>query len=217
MLDCMPLLDVLFPHARYVFLRRHPVSVAQSRRRKFGDAPLAATEEWLRCEKAWCEQGARVAAERRFECDADRLRDAAALEGLAKFLQFDEGQRKRFADYLASERPESTRIPSEALAALDGLPPERRFNARVIAGDLVAWLGERLDDVDWPDAEKRAVADRLSDWPERLGYRLWRSPGELGAFVAHWAGVIEEYRHTAEYHEGQARYRAERDSTPTGG
>jgi len=209
MIDCVPLIRQVFPGARFIMIYRHPIAFAESRRRKFSEPLLSAVNEWVKCIESWKANRESLPASCYLQFDCQSLNDPAMQETLCDFLQLDSAQRKRFTDYLASERPELTRIRAGALAAFGSLSDERQFNLRSILFRMLDSLGEYMDDMSWTPQQKQEVAKLLGTLPEEFGYAIHRPADHLLDIVVEWARQLEEYRHTAEYHEANAEGWAE--------
>jgi hypothetical protein len=203
MIECVPLVRALYPEARFIMMRRHPIPFIESRRRKFGDPVPAAVNEWLKCIEAWKSQRAALPPSCYIECDAEALRDESMRDRLCEFLEVDADKRTPFNDYLLSERPELTRVGSQA-AALEKLPGERGYNLRSIFYSMLDALGERLEDMAWTPEEKREVETLIGALAEECGYPLHRSDDRVVDLLLEWATRMEEYRYTAERLEQNA-------------
>jgi hypothetical protein len=138
--------------------------------------------------------------------DLNELNDPSLLQELSSFLELDDEQRKNFADYLASERPEFTRTPAELLEILERLDAKRGYILRSIFYDMLNSLGEYPDAAGWSSETTNQIAEVLGTLPEEYGYKVRRPDGHLESLLLQWATKLEEYRHTAEYHETNAAY-----------
>ena len=201
MIECVPLARAIYPRARFIMMRRHPVPFIESRKRKFGDPVHAAVNEWIKCLEVWKAQRATLPESCYVECDAQALRDPAMRTRLCDLLELGEEERRRFDDYLLSERPELTRVSREAAAALEGPEGERGYNLRSIFYSMLDSLGEYLEDMDWTPEQKAEVEALLGRMPEEYGYSLHRTGDRLVDLLIAWAKQLEEYRYTAENHE----------------
>jgi hypothetical protein len=204
MIDCVPLVREVFPAARFIMMRRHPIAFAESRRRKFSEPLLSAINEWVKCIESWKACRPALPASCYLECDAQSLNDPATQQSLCAFLELDAGSQKRFTDYLASERPELTRMSADALRAFESLPNERRFNLRAILYRMLDSLGEYLEDMSWSPQQKEDVEKLLGALPQEFGYAIHRPANHLLGNVVEWGRQLEEFRYTAEYHERNA-------------
>jgi sulfotransferase family protein len=206
MIECIPLLRMLFPRARYLMMIRHPVSFAESRRRKFGEAVVSAVSEWARSLETWDAHKHSLPPSRYLEVDLTRLNDSASVQALCAFLGLGDAQRKNFTDYLASERPELTRVPPELAEALKGLDPERAYELRSMFYTMLNSLGEYAESAGWDGETAKAVDEMLGTLAERHGYQVHMPKHHLESLLLQWAKTLEEYRYTAEYHEKNAAY-----------
>jgi hypothetical protein len=212
MIGCVELIKTVYPHARFIMMRRHPISFTESRRRKFGETPTSAMNEWVKCIDMWREQRARLAPSDYVESDAGELRSPQMQQRLCEFLELDATARKPFTDYLLTQRPELTRTSRDALDKFAGLPDARRFALRDTFYGMLDALGEFIEDVDWPPEQKEAILRSLGSRPEELGYVVRRPPRYLQMLLAEWAAAIENYRHIAEQNQlAAATWREELD------
>jgi len=209
MIECVPLLRTLFPRARYLTVVRHPVAFAESRRRKFGEPVVSAISEWARSLESWEVQKRGLAASQYLEVDLTRLQEPSRMQELYAFLQLDDAQRKNLTDYLASERPELTRVPPELTKMLEGLEAERAYNLRSIFYAMLNRLGDYAENAGWDRETAKAVDEILGTLPDEHGYRMHMPEHHLESLLAEWARTLEEYRYTAEYHQKNSAYWAE--------
>ena len=209
MIECMPLLRTLFPQAKFLMVVRHPVAFAESRRRKFGESVASAISEWARSLRSWEVHKRGLAASQYLEVDLTRLQEPARMQELCAFLQLGDAQRKNLMDYLASERPELTRVPPELTKALEGLEPERAYNLRSIFYSMLNNLGDYAENARWDRETTKSVDEILGTLPGEHGYRMHMPEHHLEALVVQWARMLEEYRYTAEYHEKNSAYWAD--------
>jgi len=209
MIECVPFLRALFPRARFLMMIRHPIAFVESRRRKFGESSLSAANEWVRCIGSWKSARSSLTALQYREVDLDKLNDPALLQDLSTFLDLEDAPRKRFNDYLASERPEFTRASPELLKAFEGLSGERRYNLRSTFYGMLSSVGEYADSVGWDGQTAQQIFETLGTLPEEFGYAIHRPDNHLEGLLLQWAGKLEEYRHTAEYQRKNAKYWAE--------
>jgi hypothetical protein len=209
MIESIPFLHALFPRAKFLMMVRHPVAFAESRRRKFGEPLISAANEWVRCIKSWRSNKGALTASQYLEVDLDELNGSLRLQELCSFLGLDDEQRKKFTDYLATERPELTRVPPELLNTLDGLDDERRYNLRSMFYGMLNSLGEYADTTGWDDETTKQIVEVLGALPDEYGYKLRRPSGQLESLLLQWSKQLEEYRYTAEYNAKNAAYWAE--------
>ena len=210
MIDCVPFLRALFPRAKFLMMIRHPIAFVESRRRKFGESLLSAANEWVRCIDSWKSAKSGLTAFQYREVDLDKLNDSSLLqEDLSSFLDLDDEQRKSFTDYLASERPEFTRVSPGLLKALEGLDGERGYNLRSIFYAMLSRLGEYADGVGWDGETAQQIFATLGTLPEEFGYAIHRPDDHLESLLLGWAREFEELRHTAEYQQKNAAHWAE--------
>lgn len=206
MIDCVGLIRTIYPRARFVMMRRHPVSFAESRRRKFDEPLLSSINEWIKCIESWKKTRAGLSLSEYLERDVRDLRNPHMNEELAAFLDLDAAQCKRFTDYLATERPEFTRMAAEWLASFAELDDERRFNAKAMFYAMLDSVGEYIEDTEWSSEQKAQVVHALGALPAEFGYRLNRPDNHLLDLLVSWSKQLEQYRYTAEFHEKNALY-----------
>lgn len=213
MIDCIPFVRTMLPQARFLFMRRHPIAYAQSRHRKFGDPPLVAIAEWNKCIHRWNAHKQSLDRPSYLECDASDLKIPVLQSGLNHFLGLDEANSRNCSNYLASQRPEFTRLPGNMAVVYEHLEDARRFNLRTILFSLLDAVGVFIEDTDWDEDTVREVEKALGSMPDELGYRLHRSPDYLLEMLFPVARQLEEYRYTAEFHQKNTKYWEEQAST----
>ena len=148
-LVAVPLLDRIYPGARFVFMHRHPVSLLRSRLRKFPRLSLeTGIIGWAATMTGWGELKRLIDPSKRIEVPQAQLTSRAAA--IADALELTTQQRDAFAAYVSLERPEATS-----------------------AGQAEA----TLDDVDWPDDVKQWTADLCGSLSRGYGYSLRRTEG----------------------------------------
>lgn len=206
MIDCVPLVAAVFPQARFVMMRRHPIAFAESRLRKFGQSPLSAIVEWVKCLESWKSNREAIPSAHRLECDANALRERGTQDAVVELLGLDAAQRKAVGDYLSAERPELTRAGADLLAPTPDLSDARTFNLRSIFYEMMDALGEYIEDMHWSAEQQQAVVRAMGPLPAEFGYEVTRPSGHLVKLIAGWARTIEQYRYTAEYHQNNAAY-----------
>jgi len=209
MIDCIALIRAIYPRARFVMMRRHPISFAESRRRKFGEPLLSAINEWIKCIESWKTMRSGLPSSAYLERDVEELRDPQLNDELCAFMELNAAQRKTFADYIAAERPEFTRMSQDALAAFAELADERLFNVRTVFFGMLDALGEYLEDTNWSNEQKEQVLSLLGSLPAEFGYAIHRPDQHVLNLLVSWSKTLEQYRHTAEFHERNAVYWAE--------
>jgi len=208
MIYCVPLLRKMFPRARFLFLRRHPIAVAESRSRKFGETPFFSILEWNKCMRGWLDQKHQLAGSAYLECDANALRDSQLHSRLSDFLGLDPQSSEKFSNYLATQSPEMTRIsPLDELDAFYvGLDDRRKSNFKVLLASLLDLLDVYIEDTGW-DANTIAWAQNsLGTLPEQFGYAIYRPKNMEISLLANLAKQIDQYRHTAELHQAETTH-----------
>lgn len=209
MIACVPLAYAMFPRASFIMVYRHPISFAESRRRKFREPIESSISEWIKCIRIWADCRDRLPPSRYVEADVADFRGSCFQERMCKLLDFDEAQAKRVRDYFSSQRPELTRVSLGLLTGIQELPEARQYRLRSIYFEMLDSVGEYLEDMDWEGEVKNRVLTMLGSLPEEFGFAVRRPPDAMHRLVAKWAGQLEEYRHAAEFHAANAAHWAD--------
>ncbi len=186
MVRAAPLMQEMWPHARFVFLKRRVVENIQSRRRKFpGDTLENHYLDWVDVLSAWLQVRSRLGPAA-IEVDQLDLAEegGAAAAAIARFLDLPEDAAVRFRMALATDRPEQTGTLG-AVGTLDGLglPPGDRRGLLAACGRVMAaygysyGAGYRHGARAFVDARGLLVAQ---DGAEPLLVRIGGAPAVLG-------------------------------------
>ncbi|MBI5101815.1 MAG: sulfotransferase [Nitrospirae bacterium] len=200
MVHCVDLLLHLFPHGRFIFLRRNPVPLALSRRRKFQEPPIVSFVVWAKCIDAW-EKARTLLREGQFEefDQRDLTRDTVrVVERLRKLIPFEEEERRRTMAYLTTERPEFTlgRIPPSLY--VDVSDDRRKHRREVLFYNLLDYEEKFLEDTDWSGLERDLFLGICGERGTKYGYSFHRGPEMKQYFIADVAARIESLQYTAE-------------------
>ncbi|HXA46444.1 MAG TPA: sulfotransferase, partial [Burkholderiaceae bacterium] len=208
MINCIPFLKEMFPQARFIFLRRHPIAVAESRRRKFGSTPFFAILEWNESIKAWNRHKTHLAQSNIFECDANELRTGQLHVRLGEFLELDKQSCKAVANYLSVKTPEMTRhFPQKNLHAhYTDLEESRRFAFDVLLLSVIESFDVYIEDTDWDANTVDWVKNALGILPEQFGYEIHRPKNLLVDSIIPLVMQIDDYKHTAASNDMTATY-----------
>lgn len=196
MIHCVPFLAAMFPNARFLLLTRHPIAVAESRRRKFGETPYFSMLEWKRCVIGWNERKHLLNTSSYMECDAKELRCKHLHQQISKFLQLDSSRSEQFSDYLATQSPEMTRqAPLQSLQDhYASLNDRRMFDFKALLLPLLETLEIHVEDTNWNEVTIAWVKRFLGELPAQLGYALHRPENMLTDIIANFAKLMEEQR-----------------------
>jgi|GEM_PF-4646027 len=203
MIHCVPLLTAMFPNARFLFLTRHPIAVAESRRRKFGETPYFSMLEWKKCVIAWDERKHLLKKSSYLECDAKELRCKHLHQQVSAFLEFDAQRSETLSDYLTTQSPEMTRqMPLQSLQDhYSGLNDHRSSDFKSLLLSLLETLETHIEDTDWDSSTIAWVKRFLGTLPDQFGYTLHRSESTLVGVMANFSKLMEEQKHLAEVNE----------------
>jgi hypothetical protein len=151
----VPLLNHLYPKARFVFMHRHPVKRVLSRLRRPDSLPgsvEATTMNWLIAMNTWTEVKHVLRPDSYLEVRQPdlSLRSSEVASDVGRLLDLADAQVEGLRDYWATERPEATQSSADA-------------------EDVC------LEDVDWPEAVKGWVHQVLDPTAQVWGYRLTRA------------------------------------------
>ncbi len=141
-----PLWSHIYPNARFIYMHRHPIKVALSRKLKFPtDSLVYSFDLWAACMQAWARVRAYLPDDSYLELEQAHLsqRTAEVVASVGAFLGLDQSEQHAVQDYLAENRPEYT-----------GSAPDD--------GEVL------LEDTGWNRAERRACrsicAETASAW-----------------------------------------------------
>ena len=154
-LTAVPILKLVYPNARFVFMHRHPVNRALSWLRYVTfpfKSPEAAMTSWLLTMTAWQAVKRCLPARDYVELAQSSLslQSAQTAQQVGALLQLQGDQIDGVRTYLENARPEATVVPDDARAIF-------------------------LDDVDWPDVVKEWCEQTTSTTAQAWGYRLKRA------------------------------------------
>ena len=186
MVRAAPLMQEMWPHARFIFLKRRVIENILSRRRKFpGDTLENHYLDWVDVLSAWLQVRSRLGPAAMEVDQLDLAQDGgAAGVAIAQFLDLPEDAAARFRMALATDRPEQTGTLG-AVGTLDGLglPPDDRRGlvaacARVMAAYGYSYgAGYRHGARAFVDARGLLIAQ---DGAEPLLVRIGGAPAALG-------------------------------------
>jgi hypothetical protein len=162
MLELVPMLQRLYPNAQYLYMRRHPASLAESRRRKFHEPLETALAQWRKCETLWAEARAAVpsGAFREFDQADFSLRTGATLRELFAFLEPGDDAKFRMLRGARRSRPENTM----EIGAREEQSMRREFLHRQLLDALpvsLSAMGWPADALHFYDRECRALAEEM--------------------------------------------------------
>jgi len=206
MVRCVPILARMYPQARFVFTRRHPINCVLSRRKKFGETIAVATRLWTDCLRQWELVRQELSPERYLEIDQAQLGTQAwkiAAE-LGKLLELNESSSASMALYLSENRPEIT-IGTDVEALLKEVAgdPERVWRRRAIYGKLADAEPVYLEDTSWNEIEKQIFMRHCEDMPARYGYQLSRTSVARDQSLALVTAELETREHAREVQRRQ--------------
>jgi len=194
MIHCVPFLAAMFPHARFLSLTRHPIAVAESRRRKFGETPYFSMLEWKKCVIAWNQHKHLLNPSNYIECDARELRCKHLHLQVSTFLRFDAPSSSTLSDYLATQSPEMTRqAPLDNFqACYASLNDHRTSDFKALMLMLLETLEIHIEDTDWSEGTIAWVKRFLGALPEQCGYTLYRPKNMLLDITANFVKLMDE-------------------------
>ena len=91
MINCIPQLRKMYPNARFIAMRRHPIACILSRRKKFGESMELACNAWASSVAGWEKQKRLLPAESYIELDQAELSRAsrASAEKISGLLELE--------------------------------------------------------------------------------------------------------------------------------
>lgn len=148
---CAPALCKMYPHARFIFLIRDPVSAVESNRRKFGSSFEQACDRWKESAEAWLQSKGGIPQDRYIELkthelssQTDRCLDRIAdlLTGHPLSMSPSEVRGKHFSTSERTSTGDLSRIMSPATT---GWTPEQTRVFRERTSALAAVFGFPVD------------------------------------------------------------------------
>ncbi|NDY90906.1 sulfotransferase family protein [Ideonella livida] len=148
MLRALPLAQVVWPDARFIFCHRRGVENVASRLRKFGAEGdfQGHCQDWSMAMRVWLESSALLSPGSWLQVEQRELALApdTVAQRLAQHLQLEPDQHQRLAEYLRHQRPEQTALQAEqhpvGLQDL-GWPPEQVDTFRSLCGEMMQRYG----------------------------------------------------------------------------
>ena len=191
MVRAAPLMQEMWPHARFIFLKRRVIENILSRRRKFpGDTLENHYLDWVDVLSAWLQVRGSLGAA---AMEVDQLdlaqqdeaqHGAGAAAAIAGFLELPDAAAARFRAALATDRPEQTGKLG-AVGTLDGLglPPDGRRGLVAACGRVMSEYGYSYG-ADYRRGSRAFVDGRgvlvARDGMEPLLVRTGGAPASLG-------------------------------------
>lgn len=150
MIRIAPFLAEIYPHAKFIFIRRRAIELILSRKRKFEETSHEdSCRVWHTTMQRWCNVRRRLGA-RAMEIDqrSMALEPARTAEQVGAFLGFQGEQIARLADSWNRQRPQMTQRPMDNKSIdLDETPwsTEERNQCRTICGPMMERFGYRFE------------------------------------------------------------------------
>jgi hypothetical protein len=151
-IKAITLLRHLYPNARFIFMYRHPIKAALSRKRKFPKIHLSTSFlDWAHCLEDWQEAKVKLCpgtfAEIAQEDLAQKTRSVTAA--LRQLLHLRDDQADGVSRILATARPQFTGSSSDSEELC-------------------------VEDMDWTETEKESLMSICSKGARELGYKITR-------------------------------------------
>ena len=199
MINCIPQLRKMYPNARFIAMRRHPIACILSRRKKFGESMELACNAWASSVAGWEKQKRLLPAESYIELDQAELSRAsrASAEKISGLLELESKATAAMAQYFSSSRPEF-RGQAQADALFQGVRGDQRRMWRREA--IYGWLEDAkpplLEELSANAEEREFFVKACGQLAAQVGYEIDSSEKQR-LYFARIAAELEEVEHSA--------------------
>jgi hypothetical protein len=189
MIEVVPHLARLYPNAQYIYLRRHPLKLAESRSRKFNEPVGTALGEWLKCETLWANAKPTIPKASWVEFDQSdfSLRTGKTMKAMIEFLAPEESQARRMYYAARVIRPQNTLQIGKGETEMGN---DRRD---YLYRQLLDLVPASLADLKWPDAAVVYYHSQCREIAESLGYHAEPSLKEITTAIRDVSAEIYDY------------------------